>query len=214
MIPDQKAVWEKKHGVGEHEGFRTEPSMFAQEFVERPPESSTILELGCGVGRDAMFFVSKGHDVLATDFSEVVIEKDARAFQESGVHFQVLDMSQQFPFADAQFDAVYANLSIHYYLDVDTRKVVGEVARVLKPGGLFAFACKSVHDFHYGKGQEVEKDVFVSAKGHVRHLFSQAYARDLMKEQFSVEFLDEVQEIYSGETSAMVRCIARKNHDT
>jgi SAM-dependent methyltransferase len=211
MIPDQKTVWEKKHSMGEHESFRGDPSPFAQIVAGKIAKRSKILELGCGVGRDAIFFASKNHIVIATDFSEVVIKRDAQIFHDSSVNFQVLDMSQTFPFEGGSFDVVYANLAIHYYLDTDTRKIVAEIARVLKSGDLFAFACKSVNDFHYGNGEEVEKDVFVSSKGHVRHLFSEEYARDLVKEKFEVIFLDEVVETYSGEKSAMVRCIARKS---
>lgn len=213
MIPDQKAVWEKKHGAGEHESFRGDPSKFAVVVANKLYKNSKILELGCGVGRDAVFFAEQGHEVLATDFSETIIERDSQAFAGSNVTFRVLDMSQPLPFEHGSFDVVYANLSIHYYLDEDTRKIIADVARVLKPGGLLAFACRSVNDFHYGNGEEIEKDVFVSSKGHVRHLFSADYARDLMRHKFRVEFLDEVEEVYVGEKSAMVRCIARRSND-
>jgi len=210
VIPDQKEVWDRKHLAGEHEHFRESPSSFALVAESIFGPSSKILELGCGVGRDAVYFAEKGHDVVATDLSEVVIIQNRKVFDDSGVRFQVLDMRQPMPFDPESFDVVYANLSLHYYTDQDTRKIVQEVTRVLKPNGVLAFACKSTNDFHYGNGKEIERDVFVGKSGHVRHLFSIEYTQALLQDQFQIELIDEVTEEYSAQKSAMVRCIARK----
>lgn len=211
MIPDQKRLWDKKHGEGEHEDFRNSPSPFAQRASEYMPAKSKILELGCGVGRDAAYFAHKGHQVIATDFSNVILERNRQKFSGRGIRFEQLDMEQDFPYADSEFDVVYANLSLHYYLDKKTRAIVSEVTRVLKPGGIFAFACKSTNDFHYGNGEEVEANVFVSKTGHVRHLFTQDYAQELVSDDFELLFMEEVEETYSGQKSAMLQCIVRKN---
>jgi len=209
-IPDQKSIWDTKHQEGEHESFRSDPSTLALLAEPKLSANSEVLDLGCGVGRDASFFARQGHHVTATDFSEVIIRRDKQEFSDSGVQFEVLDLSEPLPFADNKFDAVHANLSIHYFDHATTKKIVHEVARVLKPTGIFSFACKSTRDFHYGNGEEVEKDVFVSQKGHVRHLFSLDYTKQLLEGLFEIEILDEVEEEYSGQKSVMIQCIAHK----
>jgi len=210
MIPDQKAVWNRKHGSGEHEAYRGRVMPLAEMVHHELAPASRILELGCGVGNDTLFFASHGHSVVATDISEVIIEKDQRLFPDSGVEFSVLDMAKPLPYTDGSFDMVYAHLSIHYFDHRTTQDVVAEIARVLESGGMFAFACKSTKDFHYGNGEEIEKNVFVSKSGHVRHLFDEAYARELTEKDFVVAHLEEKEEIYTDEKSVILYCVARK----
>ena len=49
------------------------------------------------------------------------------------------------PFADASFDVVYANLSLSFIDDLP--RAAGEVARILRPEGLFVFACLGPDSF-------------------------------------------------------------------
>lgn len=208
-IPDQKAVWDAKHGKGDHEKLREIPSPFARVAEPYFSRGSYILEIGCGVGRDAMYFASKGHDIVATDGSEVVTRQNQQQIHNESVAFDVVDMQRPLPYGDASFDAVFANLSLHYYSDAKTREIVAEVARVLKSGGLFAFACKSYDELH-NQGKEVEQNIFVSPKGVVVHLFSKAYAQGLIEKGFKLKYLEEVGEEYNGRFSKIVRCIAEK----
>ncbi|MEP7205071.1 MAG: class I SAM-dependent methyltransferase [Candidatus Saccharibacteria bacterium] len=210
MIPDQTAIWNKKHSLGEHEGLRHAPSSLAVLVEAELARESHILELGCGVGGDTVFFAEKSHTVVATDASEVVIEQNKKHFKDSTVDFLVLDMQQPLPYSEGFFDTVFANLSLHYYSHTKTREIVEEIARVLKPNGIFAFACKSVDDIHHGVGEEVEKDIFVSPSGHVRHLFTIPYTKELLGDLFSIELVDTIGEEYNKVQSNILRCIARK----
>ena len=135
--------------------MRHSPSPLSELAEPYFPRQSQILELGCGVGRDAVFLAKNGHKVLATDSSEVVIKQDRQHFPDSGVEFTVLDMQEPFPYMPKSFDVVYTNLSLHYYSHQKTREIVEDIARILKADGILAFACKSVDDFHHGNGEEV-----------------------------------------------------------
>lgn len=209
-IPDQRPVWDRKHSAGDHEQLRHTPSPLSRLAEPYFSENANILELGCGVGRDAVFFAKKGHKVIATDGSKIAIEQDINHFSDLGVEFRVLDMQEPLPYPYRSFDVVYANLSLHYYSHKKTREIIEEIARVLKSGGLLAFACKSVDDFHHGNGEEVEENIFVAPNGHVRHLFSIPYAKELLKNLFKISYIDVVKEEYNGEKSSILRCIASK----
>src|SRR5690606_4183560 len=103
MIPDQKAVWDRKHGADEHAGFRDTPNPFVVLVNSRLSSPSRILELGCGVGSSASYLAKNGHKVTATDISDVVIEQDKRHFADLDIDFSVLNMQKPFPSADASF---------------------------------------------------------------------------------------------------------------
>ena len=52
-----------------------EPSAFAQDSISHFPLDSQILELGCGNGRDSLFFARNGFRVFACDQSQQSIGK-------------------------------------------------------------------------------------------------------------------------------------------
>jgi SAM-dependent methyltransferase len=196
-VPDQRPVWDEHHGAGRNADLRHTPSPLAELAAPHFPPHAHILELGCGVGRDAVFFAGQGHSVLATDGSKVVIEQDRRYFSDHNVTFDVVDIREPFPYKPESFDVVYANLSLHYYSDEQTRAIVQQIVRVLKYGGTLAFACKSYDDIH-SNGEEVAPNMFVSDTGVVIHLFSIDYARSFVQGILRIDHLDEVEEEYKG----------------
>lgn len=209
-LPDQKQLWDEKHASGDHDSFQDIKSTLANIVTQEINPNSYILELGCGVGRDAYYFAQNGHKVIATDLSQIVINKNQERLQAHGLSFEVLDILNKFPYKDNLFDVVHANLSLHYYKDKDTKRIIGEIHRVLRKGGKLAFSCKSTNDPHYGKGDEVEDNLFISSKGHVRHLFTLNYVNELLDSKFKTELLEEVKEEYNKVPSSIIRCIATK----
>jgi SAM-dependent methyltransferase len=209
-IPDQKTVWDKKHSSGEHENLRHVPSSFAPIAENYIPKGATIVELGCGVGRESEYFARKGFRVLASDISAQAIDTDKEHFAGLNIDFSVQDMRQPLPFADSEVDVVYCNLSLHYFDDQTTRAVFEEIWRVLKSDSILAFTCKSIHDRHYGNGEEVEENVFVSKNGHVRHLFSLDYTKELLGKKFKPIVLEEVEDENDGKIDSLIRCVAKK----
>lgn len=147
--------------------------------------ASRILELGCGRGADAEAFALAGHTVTATDFAPAVIEANRRRLGDvPALTFETMRIDQPFPFAIATFDAVYAHLTLHYFKHDITKGILAEIRRVLRPGGLLLFACKSPTDPAYGKGTEIEPDMF-DLSGKIRHFFSEDYANEMLADGFT-----------------------------
>lgn len=119
-------------------------------------------------------------------------------------------MRTKYPYADESFDVVYGNLCLHYYDDETTKQIVVESLRVLKPGGLLAFSCKS-HDSMHVRGDEIAPQIFATPSGRIIHLFTKDYMNDLFSELTDIQHLDEVAEEFNGRTAKIVRCIAKKS---
>lgn len=209
QIPDQRREWDAVYRASAGEFQEKEPSSFAREVVARFPPRASVLELGCGRGRDARFFAAAGHRVIASDFSHEAL---ARNHQQSGdvpgLSFVVADTSRPLPFADQRFGTVYASLSLHYFRHDVTQGVFAEIARVLVPEGLLCFVCKSTADPLYGEGERVEEDMFVR-EGHVRHFFSESYARSCLAGHFEAIRIWSGRTKFYGEPSGFVKAIAR-----
>jgi len=91
------------------------------------------LDLGCGVGQYSKWFMENGYEVISSDISKIALEK-VKEFNSNVVN---VDMREKLPFEDNKFDVVFANLSIHYFSDSDTKNLMNEIKRILKEDGLF-----------------------------------------------------------------------------
>ena len=97
---------------------------------------STVLDLGCGIGRHSILFAEMGFAVDAYDLSAEGVRKTdlAASKRDLEVRTQIGDMLA-LPYADASFDALLA-LHVIYHTDMQgLQRVIGEIKRVLRPGG-------------------------------------------------------------------------------
>lgn len=210
-MQDQQKIWDDSHTQRQLKGHSTTQTSFAEEIDVAIPAGSSVLELGCGEGNDSIYFAQQGHKIVATDFSPVIIESNAKNIVHQNLEFRVQDISKPFDYPDGSFDVIYARLSLHYFTDKDTRAIFTELGRVLKPGGLVCFMCKSVDDGLYGQGIEIEPDMF-ELHGHVRHFFSQAYARELLTDsEFEIVSMASGEDVLYTRESAFITVIARSN---
>jgi ubiquinone/menaquinone biosynthesis C-methylase UbiE len=110
--------------------------------VVRPNKLGTVTEICCGTG-EAFKLVGKNIDRgIGVDISMNMLEK-ASAIGPGNVCFVQGDATK-LPLASGAFDAVFMLGGIHHVND--RRSLFGEVARILKPGGLFYFR-EPVNDF-------------------------------------------------------------------
>jgi len=204
---DQHEHWSGVYG--RNPVIREHGSGFAAHYLGRLRPESRLLELGCGAGADAATFAGAGHTVTATDFVEEAVAANQRRFAHfPNLKFQAMRTDEPFPFPDGAFDAVYAHLSLHYFTHDITMAIVAEIRRVLVDCGLLMFACKSPADPLYGKGVEIEPDMF-DLNGHVRHFFSEQYARELLATAFTdIEIASRSGKLYGG-ASAWIAAFAR-----
>jgi ubiquinone/menaquinone biosynthesis C-methylase UbiE len=210
MAGDNKSFWDGKHqsGIADHLAVG-EPTEFAVEVQSFLPEHSKILELGCGQGQDAVYFAKQGHEVAATDFSDIVIEKNKQRHQIPGLTFGQLDISRPMPFANETFDVVYSSLSLHYFTDGVTKNIFKELARILKTNGQLSFVVKSIKDFYYDKGTEIEKDMY-DFNGDAKHFFSEAYVKECLSGDYEIVKLESGEKQFFTYPAAYIKTIARK----
>lgn len=98
------------------------------------PDGAKVMEVGCGAGRQSRTLkkLRPGLHVYGCDLSQRAIT-ETQAYKD-GVEYEVAEATS-LPYDDATFDAVMLFDVLEHVPDV--KAVVREIARVLKPGGLF-----------------------------------------------------------------------------
>jgi ubiquinone/menaquinone biosynthesis C-methylase UbiE len=101
-----------------------------------------LLDAGCGGGRNLIYFLRSGFDICGVDESSTSIAQVRRvaamlAPQLPADNFRVAAVEQT-SFDDASFDVVISSAVLHFARDEQHwQRMVDEMWRVLKPGGIF-----------------------------------------------------------------------------
>src|SRR4051794_2526053 len=95
----------------------------------------SILELGCGTGKNTQLLAQIGDDVQALDFSEgMLAQAKAKGFGPT-VTFAVADLTQPWPCADQSVDLITCNLVLEHIADLSF--IFTEAVRTLMATGSF-----------------------------------------------------------------------------
>jgi ubiquinone/menaquinone biosynthesis C-methylase UbiE len=99
-----------------------------------------VLDLCCGSGQTTEFLVKNSQNVTGLDASPKSLQRARLNVPEASY---VEAFAEEMPFADNLFDVVHTSVALHEMQPVQLRKIINEVYRVLKPGGVFTLV-----DFH------------------------------------------------------------------
>ncbi|MEH2310809.1 MAG: class I SAM-dependent methyltransferase [Nostoc sp.] len=99
-----------------------------------------VLDLCCGSGQTTQFLVKFSQNVTGLDASPKSLQRARQNIPEASY---VEAFAEKMPFADNLFDVVHTSVALHEMQPQQLRKIISEVYRVLKPGGVFTLV-----DFH------------------------------------------------------------------
>src|SRR5258708_3945367 len=182
------AVWDSYHAVDEElnpQGWWL-PGLLPFLITA---QARKVLDVGCGTGGDAVSLAQKDFHVTAMDYSEVALARARAKAAGAGVavDFRQGDMALPFPFADEGFDAVMSNVALHMFDNQTTRRIIGEMRRVVRPSGLLLLHVNSTEDMPYREKllgrlriQTLEPNFYREANGQTMHFFSEEYCRDVL----------------------------------
>lgn len=181
------------------EWLAPEPSVLTVIDGLRDRAGLRALDLGCGVGRHAREMAAAGFETFAFDAAPAGIERAAVTPSETPVRWAVASFVA-LPYATSTFDYVLAwNVVYHGDREVASR-AIGEIARVLKPGGTYQSTMLSKRHRSFGRGVEVRPDTWVDAgddldKSHPHLFIDEHGAHALHDELFDIEaIVDREQE--------------------
>jgi len=146
----------------------------------------SILETGCGTGKNTVFLAEIGEHVHALDFSQGMVEKAREKVKAENVRFEMADLTKRWPCADEAYDLIACCLVLEHITDLS--HIFAEAARVLEPNGRFFI--NELHPFKQYQGtkarfekemETLEVDAFVH---HISDFINAATANGLSLVQF------------------------------
>ena len=141
------------------------PAKDVVEVLDLLKERGTkkVLDLGCGVGRHSILLAKSGFAVHALDGSDTGIAhlEDMCKAENIDINATCAEMTN-LPYQDSYFDYILAwNVIYHGNLSV-VKRVLSEVLRILKPGGIFQLTMLSKRNSEYNHGKCISLNTFVN----------------------------------------------------
>jgi len=143
------------------------PSSFAMYVANsRVQKKQSILDIGCGNGRDSAFFAEQGHRVTALDRSKLAIDICRTAHSGRGIDFIFGLLSDVSSLQENYYDMIYSRFVFHAMPLQEEIDVIKKSFKLLKVGGEIYIECRSVNDSLFRKGELLSKTEKVH--GHYR----------------------------------------------
>lgn len=118
-------------------------------FLKYLEPSATILDLGCGTGRDSLYFKEKGYFVKALDGSLEMCKIASKVLGDEVEQINFLDLSYQ-----EEFDGIFACASFLHLNDEDLIFCLHKVVDALKEEGILYIS------FKYGEKTRIKEGRF------------------------------------------------------
>jgi ubiquinone/menaquinone biosynthesis C-methylase UbiE len=165
--------------------------LFDQLLKGRFDHCKTILDAGCGSGRNLHYFLQNGFEVFGADINQPAIDEvqqlcETLAPNNPVTNFRVAAV-EDLPFTDESFDLVICSAVLHfardeYHFDAMLRSML----RVLKPGGYF-FA---------RLGSNIGIEQLVTPLDNGRYVLPNEYELFLVNQETLLKYTDEFGSLY------------------
>jgi ubiquinone/menaquinone biosynthesis C-methylase UbiE len=139
----------------------------------------TVLEIGCGTGKNTRLLVDVGRLVCALDLSVGMLSQARAKIESPRVLFAVADLTKPWPCKSDAFELIVCNLVLEHIAELD--RIFSEASRVLIAGGKF-FVCE-LHPYRQYQGMQAHfqhGEDTIKIEAFVHHLsdFTEAAARN------------------------------------
>ncbi len=193
-----------------------EPTSFARYCARYLRPSALIFEIGCGNGRDALFFARVQLRVIASDASHVAIDHLREEAAPKEWRYMARFVARPMEALDdrhaGEIDAIYMRFVLHAVDAEVAARGLAWAARNVRVGGFVFIEARSVLGSLYGKGQRVGRDAFFY-DGHYRRFLRKTETTDQLA-SLGFQLVSVIESdglaIHGDDDPVVIRIVARR----
>jgi tellurite methyltransferase len=161
--------------------------LFDQLLKGRFSDCKTVMDIGCGGGRNIYYFLKQGYEVYGVDANEEVIAEVRAMAQQLAPSLPaenfVAAAIETMPFTQPAFDLVISSAVLHFAKDkAHFETILYRCWQVVKPGGFFF--CRLASSIG------IEKEIIVLGNG--RYLLPDGAQRYLVDEKMLLDYTHQL----------------------
>lgn len=189
-----------------------EHSLFAEYIMGYLKNGCELLDIGCGNGRDSIWFANNGVAVSCIDASDVAIES-IKENSTKTINAICGDFVNCDIYSSELFDAVYSRFSVHAIDEEQENILFNNVFKCLKEDGIFAIEVRSIHDELYKKGRCVGRNAYIYEEHYRRFIEINELISKLIKVGFIVQYAEENRDFapFKESNPRVIRVVVKKS---
>ncbi len=186
-----------------------ESSSFAKFCIGFLNKNKTLIELGCGNGRDSLFFAKNELNVTAVDQVKTEIDYLNDNFSSENLKFVVNDFTKLA--SDERYDYIYSRFTLHSINSQKESNVLSWVANQLNNNGLFLLEVRSLNDPMFEKGEKISSTENVTSH-YRRYLDFEETVNKIQNVGLTILYKLESQglSVYGEDDPMLIRIVAKK----
>ena len=189
----RQAYWQSYYSQRSRKEALPLPSQFCVFVAGELAEPCRVLDIGCGSGRDSMFFASHGHPVIGVDGAASAIDGCVKLTERFGLHASFICSTVedgslagrlQSDSVDARRTLVYARFFLHAITMAEEDRFLDLAARVTRPGDLLAVEFRTNRDVAQNKVTDAHYRRFIDPLQFMGRVLAHGFATEYFVEGF------------------------------
>ena len=210
---DDKKYWTEYYSKNSKP---TKASSFAEFILPKLDENKNLIELGCGNGRDSIYFSQNNINVIAVDqVQEEINYLNENHYSENITFvcddFTDLGNTKKDLIKSTDFDYIYSRFTFHSINEKKEDKTLDWITDNIKVGGYFLLEARSINDPMFKQGKNLsESENFTTH--YRRYMNLDTIIKKLESRNFKIIFKIEDNDlaVYKDDNPYVIRIIAEK----
>ena len=204
----QKNYWDTFYREKKITLQKSKFAFFCKKFLKN--YKGTLYDIGCGNGRDVLFFNEKNIHCIGIDKSKEAIKKNKKKIVKYQNKFLMKNFCGLFNKKSINDNfSIYSRFTLHAINYNDEKKLIESLKNKKNLNYIF-IECRTIKDDFYGLGKKVGKHEFISS--HYRRFIDPKVLKNKLRKYFKIVYFKESKNFakFKNENPCVLRIIAKK----
>ena len=186
------------------------PTNFAKFCLNYLNKTEMVYDVGCGNGRDVVFFNNNNIQCYGIDSSKIAINNNKKKFKRLRKKFIMANFcNYKFSNKSKNNLSIYSRFTIHAIKKKDENLFFKTILSKKNLNYLF-IETRTIYDDLYGKGIKIGKDQFIN--GHYRRFIDPQDFKKKLKRKFNISYFKISRDFakFKNENPCVLRIVAKK----